>query len=391
MDFDFSPELRQFRDQVRSFIAEEAEGDVVDPARETTSQLVDTPDRRRFMKKMANRGWLGLSWPKEYGGHDMSGIYEYILNEELACAGAPLIGKGVGIIGRTLIRHGSEKLKREFLPQILNAEIEFAIGYTEPEAGSDLASMSLRAQREGEDWVLNGQKLFTTSAHFADWYWLAARTDTDARKHAGISLFLIPMNATGITIQGMETIGDERTNEVFFDDVRVSNQYVVGEENKGWYYICEALDYERFTLFTVGPLQQRFEKLRRHIRDKKIDGIPLTDDPEVRRMAARLATDIEVARMHILRVIDKASRGEIPNIEAAESKLWSTNLAQRLANAALDMLGPQGQLRRGSPYAPADGKFEHSYRCTVLDTIGGGTSEVQKNIISRRHLGLNVH
>ena len=198
---------------------------------EQLSQTVDTPAKRAFMRKLAERGWLGMSWPKEYGGQERPGIYDFLLTEALSRCGAPQPGKGVGIVGKTMIRHGNEKLKREFLPQIIRGEIEFAIGYSEPQAGSDAANMQLRATRRCDGgWVLDGQKIWTTSAHFADWYWVGARTDT-SQKHKGITLFLIPMNHPGLTIRPTWTIGDERTNEVFFDDVFVPDDFVVGELN----------------------------------------------------------------------------------------------------------------------------------------------------------------
>jgi 3-oxocholest-4-en-26-oyl-CoA dehydrogenase alpha subunit len=223
VDFRYPPEIQAFQQEVRQFIKENWDPDIMDPRREGMAQLVDTPKRRAFMKKLGERGWLGMSWPEEYGGSGMSGLYEYVLNEELAAVGAPYIGKGVGIVGKTLIRHGSEKLKQEFLPKILNNDVEFAIGYTEPDAGSDLAALSMRAVRDDENggWRITGQKRFTTSAHFAEWYWLAARTDADGPKHKGVTLFLLPMEQEGIQITNMPTIGDERVNEVYLDDVFV--------------------------------------------------------------------------------------------------------------------------------------------------------------------------
>jgi alkylation response protein AidB-like acyl-CoA dehydrogenase len=179
------------------------------------SQLVDTSGAP---KKIGERGWLGMTWPKKYGGSEGEGVYEYLLNERLAGAGCPQIGKGIGIIGKTLIRQGREKLKQEFLPQILRNDIEFAVGYSEPQAGSDAAAMALKAVRDGDGWRLNGQKIFTTSAHFAEWYWFGARTDPDAPKHAGITLFLMRMDSPGLTIQAMPTSEREITNQVFFDD-----------------------------------------------------------------------------------------------------------------------------------------------------------------------------
>ncbi len=391
MDFEWTEDERAFQREVRDFIAEHGSPEVCDLTREGMAQLVDTPARRAFMKRMAERGWIGMSWPTEYGGGERPGIYEYLLNEELAAAGAPLIGKGVGIVGKTIIRHGNDRLKEEFLPKILNAEIEFAIGYTEPDAGSDLASLKTRATKDGDGWRINGQKRFTTSAHFADWYWLAARTDPDAPKHKGITLFLIPMDAEGITIQPMETLGDnEITNEVFLDDVFVHDDYAVGEVNKGWYYVSEALDFERFTLFTISAYVRKYEAMRDYVRSAERDGRALTHDPVVRRTVARLATQVQVARGLCMKVIAKASAGEVPNLESAMFKLWTTTIGQRIADEILTMAGPEGALRRGAPNAPVDGRFENIYRYSVVDTVGAGTSEVQRNIIARRGLGLPV-
>jgi alkylation response protein AidB-like acyl-CoA dehydrogenase len=390
VDFEYSEDEKRFQKEVREFLREHSSPEVTDPTREGMAQLVDSPERRVFMKALADRGWLGMSWPPEYGGGGQPGMYEYLLNEELAAVGAPLIGKGVGIVGKTIIRHGNERLKQEFLPKILNAEVEFAIGYSEPNSGSDLASLQLRATRDGDGWRLNGQKRFTTSAHFADWYWVAGRTDPDAPKHKGITLFLVPMDAPGITIQNMDTMGDERTNEVFLDDVWVGDDYVVGEVNKGWYYISEALDFERFTLFTVSAYVKKYEAFRAYLREHSRDGKPLKDDPDVRRTVARLATEVEVAKMHCLRVISTAAAGGVPNIESAMFKLWTTQMGQRLADEFLTLVGPIGALKRGTPHAPVDGRFEHIYRYSVVDTVGAGTSEVQRNIIARRALGLPV-
>jgi len=215
MDFDFTPKEQTFADDVEAWLVENHDPVVMDHHRENFTQLADTPERRAFMKKLAAKNWLGMSWPKVYGGQEIEGVYEYILNEALSKHAAPQIGKGVGIIGKTLIRHGNEKLKKEFLPQILSAEVEFAVGYSEPQAGSDAANMQLKAEKVEGGWKLNGQKMWTTSAHFADWYWVGARTDPDKPKHDGLSLFLIPMNHPGLEIQSLPTIGKDTTNQVF--------------------------------------------------------------------------------------------------------------------------------------------------------------------------------
>jgi len=310
VDFEFSDAEREFVAEVERFIQANRDDEVMDVTRENMSQLVDTPKRRAFMKKIGEQGWLGMTWPKEYGGKEVSGIYEYLLNEHLAAVGAPQIGKGVGIVGKTIMRHGSETLKREFLPKILNNEVEFAIGYSEPQAGSDAAAMALKATRDGDGWRLNGQKIFTTSAHFAQWYWVGARTDPDAPKHKGISLFLVPMNSPGITVTPMPTIGDEITNMVFLDDVYVGNDYMVGERGRGFNYISEALDLERFTMFTFSPIEKRVELLVEHVKTEECDGRPLREDPLVRHTIAQLVTQTEVARCRppLRRRVDEGRR-----------------------------------------------------------------------------------
>jgi alkylation response protein AidB-like acyl-CoA dehydrogenase len=388
MDFELSEAERAFEAELERFLQEHASPEVMDRHPEQLSQTVDTPAKRAFMRALGERGWLGMSWPREFGGAERPGIYDFVLTEALSRFGAPQPGKGVGIVGKTLIRHGNEKLKQYFLPRIMRGEIEFAIGYSEPNSGSDAASMQLRAEKVPGGWKLNGQKIWTTSAHFADWYWVGARTDPHAKKHAGITLFLIEMKHPGLTIRPTWTIGDERTNEVFFDDVFVSDDFVVGELNRGWTYICEALDLERFAMMPVGPLEKKVEALCGWVARAERDGRPLRQDPVVRRTIAGILAQLEVARGLQRRVVSEAVKGRVPTVESSMYKVYMTELGKRVANQALDIMGADGQLRAGEPDAPLGGRFERSYRYTVVDTIGGGTSEIQKNVIARRGLGL---
>jgi 3-oxocholest-4-en-26-oyl-CoA dehydrogenase alpha subunit len=397
MDFDFTPEQQAFAEAVEHFLDENDDPDVFDLTRENMAQIVDTPKRRAFMRTLGERGWLGMTWPKQYGGSEGEGVYEYLLNERLAGRGGPQIGKGVGIIGKTLIAHGNDFLKETFLPMILRNDVEFAVGYSEPNAGSDAASMRLKAERAERDgkpgWVLNGQKTWTTSAHFAEWYWLGTRTDPDD-KHRGITLMLVPLDQPGVEIRAIWTMGDERTNEVFIDDVFVADEYVVGEVGRGFQYISQALDLERFTMFTIAPMQQRLDLLCDYVRDTTRDGKPLRDDPVIRQRLARLTTEMEVARVLGLRVVDASVKAEKvagappPTVESSQYKLFATELSQRIADAAMDIAGPGSQLRVKTKDAPMEGRSESTYRYTVIDTIGGGASEIQKNVIARRGLGL---
>jgi alkylation response protein AidB-like acyl-CoA dehydrogenase len=248
--------------------------------------------------------------------------------------------------------------------------------------------MQLKATRADDGWILNGQKTWTTSAHFAEWYCVGGRTDPDS-KHAGITLFLVPIDQPGITVNAIWTMGDERTNEVFLEDVFVHDDYVVGQVGRGFQYISEALDLERFTMFTFSPIQQRFELLVEYVRTTVRDGVPLKDDHVIRQRLAQLATQLEVARVIGLKfVFESAKGGAAPTSWASEYKLYATELSKRLANASMDIAGPGSQLRVKTPEAPMAGRAESTYRYTVIDTIGGGASEIQKNIIARRKLGL---
>lgn len=389
MDFDFLPDEQKFADEVEQWLVDNHDPVVMDHHRENFTQLADTPERRAFMKKLAAKGWLGMSWPKQYGGQEIEGVYEFILNEALSKHAAPQIGKGVGIIGKTLIRHGNEKLKQEFLPKILAAEVEFAVGYSEPQAGSDAANMQLKAEKVEGGWKLNGQKMWTTSAHFADWYWVGARTDPDKPKHDGLSLFLIPMNHPGLEVQSLPTIGKDTTNQVFFEDVFVPDDYLVGERGRGFQMISEALDLERFTMFTLSPIANRTDVLVDWVKQAKRDGKPIKDEPDARRKIANIVTDTAVAKALSTRFVCAAkSGGKPPTIPSSQYKLFTTTLSQRVCDEALDITGAAGTIREGQELAPLLGRFEGAYRATMNETVGGGSSEIQKNIIARRKLGL---
>tara|TARA_Y100000994_G_scaffold244471_1_gene244367 strand:+ start:1034 stop:2221 length:1188 start_codon:yes stop_codon:yes gene_type:complete len=393
MNFNFTKEEEQFIDEVKVFIAEEkkkSNADVVfAPNREADAQTkIDSPERRDFMKILSSKGYLGMSWPKEYGGQEKPGIYDYILNEELCRVGAPSPGKGVGSIGQTIIHHGSKKIKDEFLPQILAGEIDFALGYSEPGAGSDLAYLQLKAEKKKGGWLINGQKIWTSSAHVADWYWLAARTDTEAPKHRGISVFLVKMDNPGIEVHPIETVGEHATNSVFLTDVFISDEYVIGEINKGWVYICEALNYERFTFYTIAPLEQKFKELVELTNKVKRDGVILSQISDIRKKIIYLYADVQKAKVLQRKVLSVAIQDEVPQTEAAVFKLFSTKLHQKLANEAMDILGREGLFRKEYDKSHANGKWEWSYRSTLVDTIGAGTTEIQKNTIAKKSLKL---
>ncbi len=387
MNFRFSEEEEAFRREVQEFIAEEMTEEI---RSRWLGGLLDTEERRRFVTKMADRGWLAMGFPEEYGGAGESmPLAQYILNDELHKAQAPIVGKNLGVVVNTLLHHGSEPLKRDFVPRILRNEIQWALAYTEPEAGSDLANMQMRAVLDGDEYVLNGQKRFITSAHFADYMWTGVRTDPDAPKHRGISLLIIDAGAPGITITPMWTIIGERTNDVFFDNVRVPKERLVGEENRGWQYITEALTYERFAMTSFAPTIRKLDRLIAWVKEARIDGRPLAQDPVVRRKIARLAVQIEMGRMLDLRCVCLAASGDyVPYIEAAMNKMWGGIVETVLADEVLDLMGPFGYLWHDEGHAPMDGDVVDDYLWAGHQRVAAAGVDIAKNIIAQRHLGL---
>ena len=385
MNFRLSKEEEAFRREVQEFLAQEVTAEV------GGSIFIDTPARREFVTKMAERGWLSMGFPEEYGGTEQPMLLaQYILNQELEKASAPIIGKNIGVIANTISHHGSEELKREFLPKIFRNEAQWALVYTEPDAGSDLASLQCKAVLDGDEFVVNGQKRFITSAHFAEYFWTAVRTDPNAPKHKGISLLIIDADSPGITITPMYCVGSagaERTNEVYLDDVRVPRDRLVGEMNRGWYYMMEALDYERFTIISFTPTIKRFERLVEWVKQATINGRRLADDPVVRRKMAHMAVLIEVGRMLELRCICAAAKG-VPSIEASMNKAWGGIVWSEMTDMALDFMGPYGYLWRGSELAPLEGEIVDQYLMSGHSRVAAAGVDVAKGIIAKRLLGL---
>jgi alkylation response protein AidB-like acyl-CoA dehydrogenase len=387
MNFRFSEEEETFRKEVAEFIAE----NMTDTIRSKwLGGLLDTKERQDFVTKMSERGWLSMGFPEEYGGTGESmPLAQYILNDELHKAQAPIVGKNLGVVVNTLLHHGSEKLKQEFIPRILKNEIQWALAYTEPDAGSDLAAMKMSAVLDGDEYVLNGQKRFITSAHFADYMWTGVRTDPDAPKHKGISLLIIDVPTPGMTLSPMHTIIGEQTNDVFFDNVRVPKDRLVGELNQGWRYITEALTYERFAMTSFAPTIRKFKRLVQWVKDTELDGKPLKDDPVVRRKIAKLAVLVEAGRMIDLRCVCEAVRPNyVPANEAAMNKMWGGIVETTLTDEALDIMGPYGYLWHNGGHAPMDGDMVDDYLWAGHQRVAAAGVDISKNIIARRYLGL---
>ncbi len=395
MDFRDSPEEAAFRDEVRRFIAEnlppavrrrEPEWGMFNTAR--ARNPVPPEEQRLWRKRLAARGWIAPAWPKEYGGAGMSVAEQFIFNEEMAEARAPGAGGiAVGWAGPTILTHGTEEQKRRFLPGILSGEETWCQGFSEPGAGSDLASLQTRAVRDGDDYIINGQKIWTSGAHHSQYMILLARTDPNAPKHRGISYFIVDMKSPGITIQPLiNMLGDHSFNQVFFENVRVPRANLIGEENRGWYVGATTLDFERSSIATSVQMNHIVRDFAAFVRGEGGGANRLRQAPWLRLELAERAVEAQVARLLSYQVISLQKRGLIPNKEASVAKLYTSELDQRLLATGMKLLGLYGQ--RLDEGAPLGGRMARGYMAATASTIGGGTSEIQRNIIATRGLGL---
>ncbi len=396
MDFHDTPEEATFRSEVREFLQEElpdrfkgmgmyGEGGGRGDMRSRFEEM------KGWRQKLANKGWIAPAWPTEYGGAGMSVMQQFIMNEEFAENRAPPAGgMGVSMIGPTLIIHGSEEQKKEHLGRILSGEVQFCQGFSEPGSGSDLASLQTRAVRDGDDYVINGQKIWTSGAQFAHWMFMLARTDADAPKHKGISYFVLDMKSPGVTVRPLVNMGGNAGfNEVFFDNVRVPAKNLVGEENRGWYIGTTTLDFERSSIGSAVGQRIQVEGLikfaKEHTKDHQST---LAHNSAVRYELADRLLETHVAKMLSYRVVTMQAKGLVPNYEASMTKLFSSEMSQRIARTSMKVVVLYGQLMSGSEWAVSRGRYGASYIQTVASTIAGGTSEVQRNIVSQRGLGL---
>jgi alkylation response protein AidB-like acyl-CoA dehydrogenase len=392
VDFRDSAEEADFRKEVQAFIKSEAPEVAKGASREEA--LVSNWERNQlWFKQLAEKGWIAPAWPKEYGGASLSTMQQFILNEELALNRAPRplhLIIGLGMAGPTIIVHGTDEQKQTYLPGILSGQDVWCQGYSEPGSGSDLASLQTRAVRDGDDYVINGQKIWTTLAHMAKWMILLARTDPDAPKHKGITYFIVDMKAPGVTVRPLVNMADSHEfNEVFFDNVRVPKDNVIGEENRGWYTAVTTLDFERSAIGSAIGMKQAVEEIVHFARKHRDDNTSaLNSNPMLRYELGDRMVEVEVGRMLSYRVASMQNRGLIPNYEASLLKLYTTELNQRIAATGVNVLGLYGQLGRGSALAPNGGRNSYTWLRSVAYTIEGGTSEIQRNIVAQRGLGM---
>jgi alkylation response protein AidB-like acyl-CoA dehydrogenase len=384
MDFGFTEQEEALREEIREFLHQELGPK---PVGRTPKELFS----REFTKKMAAKGWLGVGWPTEYGGLGRPYTEQLVFFEEMlrsrAPQGAHILAQNM--VGPTLIRVGNEEQKREYLPRILSGELVFCLGYTEPNAGSDLANCQTTALLDGDEYVINGQKMFTSFAGQADYAYMTVRTDPDApKKHRGISMFIVDMKTPGITVSTLDTMWDYPVYEVFFDNVRVPQSAVVGELNQGWHYLTTALDHERVFMGGCVAVHRRlFEEIVQYAKTTYRNGKPISEDPIIRQRLAQLLIDLEIGRLFSYRVAWVLGQGIVPFAEASMTKIFTSELEQRLANTAMQILGLYGPLTEGEQ-APLDGYIGWEYKFSLMQAVGGGSNEIERILIAIAGLGL---
>ena len=391
MDFHFSPEEKAFRQDLRAWLKENVPPDWEGVFLEEEEK--EWRQGREFVKKLSDKGWVAPSWPKEYGGMEASPALQLVYNEEMGYHRAPIgsVVQAVGYIGPAILAFGTEEQKKQHLPPITAGEIVWCQGFSEPEAGSDLAALQTRAVKDGDDYVINGTKIWTSNAHRSDWCILLARTDPAAPKHKGIGFFLVDMKSPGITVQPIINMANVHSfNQVFLEDVRVPKSGLLGQENQGWFITIMALDFERSTLVAaaISMAKRNLDELIDYCKETKVNGGTLLDNPLVRHKLAEMTIEIEVGKYMVYRVVSLQARQEPGSIEAAVCKLYNTELDVRVANTGIQILGLYGQLQRDSKWAQLMWRFQKSYMYALAMTVGGGSSEIQRNIIAMRGLGL---
>ncbi|HEY2517706.1 MAG TPA: acyl-CoA dehydrogenase family protein [Polyangiaceae bacterium] len=342
------------------------------------------PAYRKALEQMGADGWLGIGWPKEFGGQARSAIDQYIFFDEVQRSGFPIPFLTLCTVGPTLMKYGTPEQKAKLLPSILQGKCHFAIGYSEPHAGTDLAALRTRAVREGDHYVVSGQKVFTSLAEYSDYIWLAVRTDPEAPRHKGISILMVDTKSPGYSLSPIFTLGGNRTNATYYDNVKVPVSMLVGRENDGWKLITTQLNHERVALMSPGPVTRFVEEVTAWARETKTEGGKrVIDTPWVQEHLARAVAHVEVLKLLTWRQAANIELGKMDPAESSTVKVFGSEGFIAIYRLLLDVLGTQGLVRRGSPGAILSGRIEQYYRTSLVLTFGGGTNEVQRDIIAQ--------
>jgi 3-oxocholest-4-en-26-oyl-CoA dehydrogenase alpha subunit len=386
MDFVLTGEQSRFRDELRAYFAKMMTDELKTEL--ATNLEGGGPEFRSAMRQMGRDGLLGLSWPKQYGGQERSAVEQFLFADEVQAVGFPLPFLTLSTVGPMLREHGTEQQRDYFCPRVLAGEIFFAIGYSEPGAGTDLASLKTTATRDGDEWVINGQKMWTSLAQYADYVWLAARTDPNAPKHKGLSIFLVPTNSEGFSRTPVHTVGGVMTNATFYDDVRVPAENLIGGENNGWRLITGQLNHERISLVTVGRLMRDVSAVTEWAAATRVDGERVLDKPWVQQNLARIYAKAQVLRLMCWKQAWVADHGQPQMADSSAIKVFGSELNLEAYRALIEVLGTTGLLGAGSAGAAFEGRIESSYRNGLILTFGGGTNEIQRDIIAMAGLGM---
>jgi alkylation response protein AidB-like acyl-CoA dehydrogenase len=387
MDFELDVGQRAWLTEVREFLHDNVTAELRAELAEHDLEFAGG-EVARFRRKIGEKGWFGLNWPREYGGLGLGAVYQHLLMSEFEYWGVPGPDLTVTSVAPMIMRHGTEQNKTEWLPLIAKGEMICAVGYSEPEAGTDLANLRTRAVLDGQEWVINGTKIWNSGAQRATHEWLCVRTDPDSGRHRGISVIIVPIDNPGVEIRPLYAWSGYRTNEVQFRDVRVPVSNLVGEVNRGWTYITGALDLERGALTNAGDLRRAVDDLRELALYLLRDGTVPARSAALRRRLTQAEADVEVATLMGYEAASILDSGVIPTVEVSVEKVFTSALRQRIAALALDVLGPHRVLVHRSESAPLAGKFERLYRAAPLMRFGGGTNEVLRDIIAQRGHGM---
>jgi alkylation response protein AidB-like acyl-CoA dehydrogenase len=386
MELDFTPEQRKFRDELRVYFKDMMSDALVSELRSDGEG--GGPLFRAAMRQMGSDGLLGVGWPTEFGGQGRTPMDQFIFADEVQAAGFPLPFLTLNTVGPTIMRYGTEEQKADILPRVLAGEIFFAIGYSEPGAGTDLASLKTAAHREGDEWVINGQKMWTSLAGYSDYIWLAARTDPDVPKHRGLSMFLVPTTSEGYSRQKIMTLGGVTTNATFYDSVRVPGEALIGGENNGWSLITGQLNHERISLTSVGPIRRNLTDAVEWARETKVDGAPVIEKSWVRHNLARVYAKVQVVRLMNWKQAWAAQEGQPHPAAASAVKVFGSELNIEAYRALMEITSARANIGAGDPGAILQGRIESAYRNCLILTFGGGTNEVQRDIIAMAGMGL---
>jgi alkylation response protein AidB-like acyl-CoA dehydrogenase len=346
------------------------------------------PMHERIVKQMAQDGWLGIGWPTEYGGQGRSQIEQFIFYDESMRCGAPIPMLTINTVAPTIMANGTDEQKQRFLPRMLAGDIRFCIGYSEPESGTDLASLKTKAVRDGDEYVINGQKMWTSLAADADYCWLAVRTNPDAPKHKGISMIIVPMDTPGITVDPLHLLSSHNINAVYYDDVRVPVENLVGGENNGWNLIVSQLNHERVTLCSSGLLEQSYQETFDYARETPLGSGRLIDAEWVQLNLARVRAGLDFLRLINWKVAWTATQGGMDVADASTIKVFGTEFYLEAFRLLMEVLGPRSVLEMDSPEDVVHGRLETNFRSLMILTYGGGTNEIQRDLIGMFGLGM---